>query len=45
VGPSMRRAGDKDDSPLFAHAAMPEMEPDVLAGRRRWPLSFVAYLD
>ena len=25
----MRRAGDKDDLPLFAHAAMPAREPDV----------------
>jgi error-prone DNA polymerase len=26
---ALRRAGDKDDLPLFARAAMPEMEPDV----------------
>ena len=26
---ALRRSGDKDDLPLFAHAAMPEMEPDV----------------
>jgi error-prone DNA polymerase len=26
---ALRRAGDKDDLPLFAHAAMPEMEPDA----------------
>ena len=26
---ALRRAGDKDDLPLFAHAAMPEMEPDM----------------
>ena len=26
---ALRRAGDKDDLPLFARAAMPELEPDV----------------
>ena len=26
---ALRRAGDKDDLPLFAHAAMPAREPDV----------------
>jgi len=26
---ALRRAGDKDDLPLFAHARMPEMEPDA----------------
>ena len=26
---ALRRAGDKDDLPLFAHAAMSEQEPDV----------------
>jgi error-prone DNA polymerase len=26
---ALRRAGDKDDLPLFACTAMPEMEPDV----------------
>lgn len=26
---ALRRSGDKDDLPLFAHAAMPELEPDV----------------
>lgn len=26
---ALRRSGDKDDLPLFAHAAMPEQEPDV----------------
>lgn len=26
---ALRRAGDKDDLPLFARASMPEMEPDV----------------
>src|SRR5439155_4641292 len=26
---ALRRAGDKDDLPLFARAALPEMEPDV----------------
>ncbi len=26
---ALRRAGDKDDLPLFARAAMPEMEPNV----------------
>jgi error-prone DNA polymerase len=26
---ALRRAGDKDDLPLFAHAAMPEREPDA----------------
>ncbi len=26
---ALRRTGDKDDLPLFARAAMPEMEPDV----------------
>jgi len=26
---ALRRAGDKDDLPLFAHAAMPEIEPDM----------------
>jgi error-prone DNA polymerase len=26
---ALRRAGDKDDLPLFARAAMPEMEPDA----------------
>jgi error-prone DNA polymerase len=26
---ALRRSGDKDDLPLFAHAAMPEIEPDV----------------
>ena len=26
---ALRRAGDKDDLPLFAHAAMPACEPDV----------------
>ena len=28
-GRALRRAGDKDDLPLFARAAMPELEPDV----------------
>jgi error-prone DNA polymerase len=26
---ALRRSGDKDDLPLFAHAAMPEREPDA----------------
>ena len=26
---ALRRAGDKDDLPLFAHAAMAELEPDA----------------
>ena len=26
---ALRRAGDKDDLPLFAHSAMPEQEPDA----------------
>jgi error-prone DNA polymerase len=26
---ALRRSGDKDDLPLFAHAAMPELEPDA----------------
>jgi error-prone DNA polymerase len=26
---ALRRAGDKDDLPLFAHVAMPQREPDV----------------
>ena len=26
---ALQRSGDKDDLPLFAHAAMPEMEPDA----------------
>ncbi len=26
---ALRRSGDKDDLPLFAHVAMPECEPDV----------------
>ena len=25
----LRRAGDKDDLPLFAHVTMPELEPDA----------------
>jgi error-prone DNA polymerase len=26
---ALRRAGDKDDLPLFAHVSMPQLEPDV----------------